>query len=147
MIYAFGPLQVQVESLGKQMPPWNKWHEEWAYHLVITDSHGHSFEGGWFSDTRDPQPKFVAAQLVGLLWTAVDDPGFVHEFGGGYQGEEAGWRRKEAYRLRDAGRGFDQHELTKAAAIAGRQKEYEQDKGPRDWSPKGEFPRGHEEEE
>jgi hypothetical protein len=136
MNYDFGPLQVSVESLG-QATPWPG-KPRWSYHVTVRDAHGNFFEAGWYLDKDDPA--LAARRVIALLWTAVNESDFLREFHGGYSGEERSWRQREAYRLHEAGKKFKDRELTKASAKAIRKMNYEQERGPRDWSPIQEIP-------
>lgn len=136
MNYDFGPIQADVEPLGKATPWPGK--ERWAYHVTVWDAHGHSFQAGWYLNGDNPE--LAAQRVISLLWTAANESDFLREFHGGYRGEERTWRQNEGYRLYEAGKKFRDRELTKAAAKANRKMAYEQDRGPRDWSPRKEIP-------
>lgn len=136
MTYDFGAIQASVKSLGKEKPWPGK--ERWSYHVKVWDPHGNSFDAGWYLDQDNPA--LAAQRVVALLWTAANERDFLQEFHGGYSGEERAWRQKEGRRLHEAGKMFKDRELTRASAKAIRKMNYEQERGPRDWSPIEEIP-------
>jgi len=145
--YQFGPLQVEVEYLGLMNPPWSPYaKKEHQYNLRVTDRQGNSFEGGWSRpwelsqglSAEKAQEKTARAILLMLAYAKSE--GRDWDFYGGYSGAERTWRRHLAELIQAAIKKFKDADLYKAAGIASRQNAYEgDDRGPKDWSPKGEL--------
>jgi hypothetical protein len=137
--YDFGPFKVDVDmSLGRLSPLWGG-PEVSTYALVLRDAHGHFFEAAW-SDFDEEGPEGIAQRLVILMERAMEERNFAEAFAADYRGKEGSWRRREAYRIKEAVQEFIPAEVTKAAAIAIRKLNYRIWKGPRDWSPIEEIP-------
>lgn len=137
--YMFGPLRVEVDmTLGHLPPPWGGEYKP-TYNLEVKDQHGHIFQAGWYDEVGQG-PERIARRMVILLEQALEEKDFVQDFSQSYTRGERDWRTREGYRIRSEAKEFIPEEITKAAAIAIRKLNYEEFKGPRDWSPKGEMP-------
>jgi len=140
--FRYGPLSVHVDDTpGKLPPPWGG-REEWTLNLEVADTHGNAFRAGWTAGRDEPTENDLeraAERIVSLMEQALEDFDWIENFSGGYRGGERSWRRDEAHRLRSKAREFVRAEVTKAAAVAYRRRNYREHAQPKDWSPRREL--------
>lgn len=141
--FKYGPLSVDITSFGEITTDWHSAAN--AYDVVVRDEHGQHFYASWIS--ANDSPEWIAQTMLTLLdmstWRrdpSIDyDGDFVEYFSGGYLGAEKRWRAEEARKIRKSAVLFKSEELLKAAAKAARQRSYNDNRGPKDWSPIGEI--------